>query len=51
MKTYSFERSGTDSHVTRRHIPEEWYPLNSGFMKGEELGQLSGYQLLKVFIP
>jgi hypothetical protein len=51
MKTCSFETSGTDSHVTRRHIPEEWYPLISGSMKGEELDQLSGYQLLKVFIP
>jgi hypothetical protein len=54
MKTCSFETSGTDSHVTRRHIPEEWYQrtvLISGSMKDEELYQLSGYQLLKVFIP
>jgi hypothetical protein len=37
--------------VTRRHIPEEWHPLISGSMKGEEIDQLSGYQLIKVFIP
>ena len=51
MNTCSFEASGTVSHVTRRHIPEEWYPLIWGSMKGDELDQLSGYQLLKVFIP
>jgi len=46
MKTCSFETSGTDSHVTRRHIPEKWYPLIPGSIKGKELDQLSGYQLL-----
>ena len=51
MKTCSFEASGTDTHMTRGHIPEEWYPLISGSMKNEELDQLSAYPLLKVFIP
>jgi hypothetical protein len=51
MKTCSFETSGTDCHVTRRHIPEEWYPFIAGSIKVEELDQLSGYQLLGIFIP